>query len=130
MRPRPPGRLPEPAILIQHITGHVGSPRTVTAIHFAFSIVTGALYGALVEVLPIVGIGMGVGYGLAVWAIAHELVMPLIGLTPPLARLPVSEQINEAITHGIWGWVIELVRHDLRGRLVTRRSFRITASER
>ncbi len=63
----------------------------------------------LAEYVPIVAIGMGVAFGLAVWIGAHEIVMPLIGLTPPPWALSLNEQASEFFGHAMWGWVIGVV---------------------
>jgi putative membrane protein len=116
--PRLPDRIPEPMVLVTQFT-HVATPVWASyIIHFAFSILSGAVYGALVEFFPIVAIGMGVGFGLVIWIGAHEIVMPLMGLTPPAAQLPASEQLSESFGHAVWGFVIEVFRHDFRGRFV------------
>ncbi len=116
--PRPPDREAEPAVLLSKIARVNGESEPTEAqkqnatllIHFAFSALGGGLYGALVEVWPRVGIGRGAGYGIAIWIGAHEMAMPALGLTPPTNRLPPSEQINECITHAIFGCTLEAVR--------------------
>jgi putative membrane protein len=87
-------------------------------VHFTFSILSGAAYGALVEFFPLAAIGMGVGFGLAIWAGAHLIVMPLMGLTPPTWKLPASEDLSESFGHAVWGFVIEVFRHDFRRRFI------------
>jgi len=115
--PRPPGRLPEPEVLIDLIArAHVATTAESLGIHFAFSILAGAIYGALVARYRFVAFALGAAYGIAVWIGAHEIVMPLVRLTPPVLELSLGEQLNEFVTHAIWGVVLELVRHDLVGR--------------
>jgi putative membrane protein len=87
-------------------------------VHFTFSILSGVAYGALVEFFPIVAIGMGVGFGIVIWVGAHLFVMPLMGLTPPTWQLPVSEDLSEFFGHAVWGFVIEVFRHDFRRRFI------------
>jgi len=116
--PRLPGRIPEPMVLVSMFTHHATPVWQSYVIHFSFSILAGAAYGAFVEYLPIVALGMGVGFGLAIWVGAHEIVMPLMGLTPPAWRLPASEQLSEFFGHAVWGFVIEVFRHDFRARFV------------
>ncbi len=107
--PRPPGRIAEPQVLVSLFT-HVPTPAWVgLVIHFAFSVLAGIAYGVLAEYVPIVAIGMGVAFGLAVWIGAHEIVMPLIGLTPPPWALSLNEQASEFFGHAMWGWVIGVV---------------------
>ncbi|MFY9781104.1 MAG: DUF1440 domain-containing protein [Candidatus Baltobacteraceae bacterium] len=116
--PRLPGRIPEPMVLITMFTHHPTPVWQSYIIHFAFSFLSGAAYGGLVEFFPIVAVGMGVGFGLAIWVGAHEIVMPAMGLTPPVWKLPASEQLSEFFGHAVWGFVIEVFRHDFRARFV------------
>lgn len=121
--PRPEGRAQPPWVLAKNIwrswTGAELDPeleKPVTlAIHFGFSIGCGAGYGALAESVPQVTLGYGSAHGLANWVGAHELLLTALELTPPLAELPISEQINEAVSHAIWGVAVELVRRPMRG---------------
>jgi|GEM_PF-1924677 len=104
--PRATGRIPEPMVLVSMFT-HVPTPVWVSyVIHFTFSILSGIAYGALVEYFPIVALGTGVAFGLAVWVGAHEIVMPAMGLTPPTWQLPLNEEGSEFIGHALWGLVI------------------------
>lgn len=114
--PRALDRIPEPQVLVTLFT-HVPTPGWVSlVIHFSFSILCGAAYGALVEILPIVALGTGAVFGLVIWVGAHELVMPWIGLTPAAWKLPASEQGSEFFGHALWGFVIGVFYEDLRRR--------------
>ncbi len=121
--PRPEGREQPPWILAKKAwhawTGDELDPATekpvTLAIHFGFSAACAGAYGALAEYVPGVTAGAGAWHGIANWIGAHEIALPAAGLTPPLARVPASEQINEAISHAIWGIAVELVRAPLRG---------------
>ncbi len=120
--PRPPGRIPEPEILISLFT-HVPSTQAESlVVHFAFSVLSAVAYVLVAARFPIVRLGMGAAFGIAVWLGAHELVMPLARLTPPLFALPASEQVNEFLTHALWGWTIEVVAHDLVPRFARHRT--------
>jgi putative membrane protein len=106
--PRAPDRIPEPAVLITMFTHVPTSDIEGWIVHFTFSISSGIAYGALVEFFPIVAIGMGVGFGIAIWIGAHLFVMPWMGLTPPAWKLPFSEDLSEFFGHAVWGFVIEV----------------------
>jgi putative membrane protein len=130
--PRAPDRIPEPMILVSMFT-HVPTPVWVSyIIHFTFSILSGVAYGALVEYFPIIALGAGVAFGLAIWIGAHEVIMPLIGLTPPTWQLPANEQGSEFFGHALWGLVIGVFTAYFRRRftrsdaLLLRDSARIT----
>jgi len=112
--PRAMGRIPEPQVLVTMFTHHPTSASISLVIHFAFSIIFGALYGTMVEFLPVVAIGLGTVYGLAVWVGAHEMVMPWMGLTPRMWDLPWTEQVSEFFGHAVWGFAIEIFRSYFR----------------
>ena len=115
--PRAPGRIPEPQVLVSLFTHHPTPAWASLVIHFTFSILMGAAYGLLAEVLPIVTLGMGVAFGLAIQIGAHEVIMPWIGLTPAAWLLPASEQGSEFFGHILWGFTIAVFYEDLRHRL-------------
>jgi putative membrane protein len=114
--PRALDRIPEPQVLVTMFT-HVPTSNFVSlVIHFTFSILSGMAYGSLVEFFPIVALGTGVAFGLAVWVGAHEIVMPWMGLTPPTWALPANEQGSEFFGHILWGFVIGVFYEDFRRR--------------
>jgi putative membrane protein len=127
--PRLPDRIPEPMVLLTLFTHHPTPVYQSLIVHFIFSILSGIAYGALVEFFPIVALGMGVGFGLVIWIGAHEIVMPLMGLTPPAWKLPMSEQLSECFGHAGWGFVIEVCRHDFRARFVPTIPITLSVSE-
>jgi putative membrane protein len=120
--PRPPGREPPPGILADKLVRAIADDglteeqraRVSAIVHWIFSIATSAIYGACVEVWPAAKAGWGTGFGLVIWVGFHEITLPLLGATPPLAELPASEQVNEFITHAIFGGTVESVRAALR----------------
>ncbi len=123
--PRAPGREPPPGILVSNILqarrgyglDHAGKQKSAMVIHWTFSILSSAAYGAAAEFFPWVTAGYGALYGWAVWAGTHESVLPLLKLTPPLSQVPASEQINEFISHGIFGVSVEATRRFVRKQL-------------
>jgi putative membrane protein len=80
------------------------------AVHFAFSMVFAAVYFSLVARFPVAGAWHGAAFGLLVWIGAHLVVMPLLGVTPPAAALPLDENLSEAMGHVVWLWVIDAFR--------------------
>jgi putative membrane protein len=120
--PRALGRIPEPQVLVTLFTHHPTPNWVSLIIHFTFSILCGAAYGILAEIFPIVAIGTGVAFGLAIWIGAHELIMPWIGLTPAAWLLPASEQGSEFFGHALWGWVIAVFYEDLRRRFIKQKA--------
>lgn len=120
--PRPPGREPPPGVLAanlvrwtsrRELTGDE-KQRAAMTVHWIFSALSGALHGVAVEISPWFERGDGVPFGLAIWIGFHEITLPLFHATPPLRELPLSEQINECITHGIYGFCVERTRRVVR----------------
>ncbi len=116
--PRALDRIPEPAVLVTMFTHHPTSATVGFVIHFSFSILSGVAYGALVEWFPIMALGIGTAFGLAIWVGAHEIVMPWMGLSPPTWLLSANEQGSEFFGHAIWGFVIGVFYEDFRRRFV------------
>jgi uncharacterized membrane protein YagU involved in acid resistance len=114
--PRTAGRIPEPEVLVSMFTHHPTSLNTSHLISFAFCIVFGMAYGILVEYLPIVSLGTGLAFGFAIWAGAHEVIMPWLGLTPPTWDLPANEQFAEMFGHAFWGLIIGVFYENFRRR--------------
>jgi putative membrane protein len=126
--PRALDRIPEPQVLVSMFT-HVQTPGWISlVIHFTFSILSGVAYGALIEYFPIIALGAGVAFGLAIWVGAHEIVMPLMGLTPPTWQLPASEQGSEFFGHVLWGLVIGVFTAYFRRRFVRSEALPIRGS--
>lgn len=124
--PRAPGRDPPPAIGVDKLLkatrgrglGEHDKERASMGIHWTFSTVTSALYGAVAEFYPWVTAGYGTAYGVALWSASHESALPLLGLTPPLGEVPASEQVIEFVSHGVYGASVELTRRVVRARVL------------
>ena len=85
-----------------------------TVVHYAFGAGVGAVYGALVELAPIVRIGLGLPFGAAVWLGAHVITVPALGLALPPTRQPLSKEGEEFGLHLVYGLTAELARRLLR----------------
>jgi uncharacterized membrane protein YagU involved in acid resistance len=84
------------------------------AVHLGFAASVGALYGALAEVTPVVSIGMGVPYGAAVWLLADETALSLLGLEKPPQHRPASTHAASFGMHLIYGATLDLLRRGIR----------------
>lgn len=116
--PRTLDREPPPGILAANLVramsgcelSHERMATVALLIHWSFSTVMSAMYGALAARAKRARFAGGVGFGLAVWVGFHEITLPLLRATPPLGELPVGEQVNECISHAIFGLTVERVR--------------------
>ena len=118
---QPPGRIPEPMAIGSMFT-HASTPVWESfVVYFCLSILSGVVYGALVEFFPIVALGTGVAFGLAIWIGAHEIIMPLLHLTPPPWQLMPIEQASEFVGYALWGWAIGVFVAYYRARIAPRK---------
>jgi putative membrane protein len=87
------------------------------AFHYAMGISSGAIYGAVAEVLPEATIGAGLPFGVAVWAIADEGIVPALGLSKWGTEYPLSVHAYALTSHLVFGLTTELVRRAVRATL-------------
>ncbi|HJY30825.1 MAG TPA: DUF1440 domain-containing protein [Pyrinomonadaceae bacterium] len=85
-----------------------------TAVHYAFGMVSGGLYGALAEVVPQVTTAAGVPFGAAFWLLADEISVPLLGLSKGPTEYPPSTHAYALASHLVYGATAELSRRALR----------------
>ena len=85
--------------------------------HYAMGAGTGAVYGALAEVLPEATAGFGLPFGAAVWAVADEAVVPALGLSKSAKEYPLSIHAYALASHLVYGLTAEAVRRALRDAL-------------
>jgi putative membrane protein len=84
------------------------------AVHYAFGVATGGLYGALAELSPQVTTGAGVPFGAAVWLLADEISVPLLGLSKGPTEYPASTHVYAFASHLVYGVTAEFSRRALR----------------
>lgn len=87
------------------------------AVHYAMGMTSGAIYGAAAELTPLVTVGAGLGFGTAVWLTADEMILPASGFSQPPQQVPFSTHAYALVSHWVYGWVTELVRHAIRRAL-------------
>jgi putative membrane protein len=88
-----------------------------TMVHFVFGGAMGALYGALWEVSPATRRMGGAAFGIAVWAAADEVAVPLLGLSRPTTEHPPERHAHAFAAHIVFGMTIEIVRRGVRAML-------------
>ena len=86
-------------------------------VHYAFGVVTGGAYGALAELKPATTTGAGLPFGVAVWLIADEIVVPALGLSKPPTKYPLSTHASSIASHLVYGLTTEIVRREVRRAL-------------
>jgi putative membrane protein len=86
-------------------------------VHYAFGVATGGIYGAIAELKPATTAGAGLPFGVAVWLIADEIIVPALGLSKPPTKYPLSTHAYSIASHLVYGLTTEIVRRELRRAL-------------
>ena len=85
-----------------------------TAFHYAMGATSGALYGAIAELVPAATSGAGLPFGVAVWLVADETIVPAAGLSKSPEEYPLSIHAYSFASHLVFGLTAELVRRAAR----------------
>jgi uncharacterized membrane protein YagU involved in acid resistance len=78
-------------------------------VHYGFGAAMGLVYGVGAVVSRVVTLGMGIGFGAAVWAGAHATVVPALGLAPSPLREPLAKEALELLLHLAYGLTVGVV---------------------
>lgn len=89
----------------------------VPAVHYAMGATSGAIYGAMVEVAPLVTVGAGLPFGTAVWLVADEAAVPALGLAESPTEVTLSKHAYALASHFVYGLTTEIVRRAVRNAL-------------
>ena len=84
------------------------------AVHYGMGMLSGAIYGAVAEVLPIVLAGNGLLFGAVLWFVADETAVSALGLAKRPSAYPPSTHAYALSSHLAYGFVTETVRRVLR----------------
>jgi uncharacterized membrane protein YagU involved in acid resistance len=87
------------------------------AFHYAMGTTSGALYGAVAEVIPEVKTGAGLPFGVVVWLAVDEGLVPAAGLSKSSAEYPLSIHAYALTSHLVYGLTTEMVRRAVRRAL-------------
>ena len=87
------------------------------AMHYAMGGTSGAIYGAVNEMMPVVHMAAGLPFGAAVWVVADDIVLPALGLKKPPTEYPLSEHAYALASHFVYGLTTEMVRGAVRNVL-------------
>ncbi|MDP9275045.1 MAG: DUF1440 domain-containing protein [Chloroflexota bacterium] len=84
------------------------------AVHYGMGMLSGAIYGAIAELLPIVRAGNGLVFGAVLWWVADETAVSALGLAKTPSAYPPSTHAYALSSHFVYGFVTETVRRVLR----------------
>lgn len=85
-----------------------------TAVHYAYGMSMGAMYGAVAELAPAVTSGAGLWYGTGIWLVADEGVVPALGLSKSAKEYPLAIHAYAFASHAVYGLATEVVRRAAR----------------
>lgn len=85
--------------------------------HYAMGATSGAIYGAMAEMMPATTAAEGLPFGAAVWLIADEAIVPASGLSRKSSDYPASIHAYAFASHLVYGLTTELVRRAVRKAL-------------
>lgn len=92
-------------------------PAAGEAAHYAMGAASGAIYGVMSEFAPTVTVGAGIPFGGAVWLIADNITVPVLGLSKAPTEYPLSTHAYALTSHMIFGLTTEIVRGAVRRAL-------------
>jgi uncharacterized membrane protein YagU involved in acid resistance len=84
------------------------------AVHFGYGAAVGAIYGGLSELLPVVGIGLGIPYATLLCVAGGEIAVPALGLSKPPTQVPPASHASSLATHFVYGITLDISRRILR----------------
>jgi putative membrane protein len=100
--------------LVGHPLAADQKPVAGAAVHYGYGAAMGALYGGLAEIVPSVGMGLGIPYATALWLFGDEVAVPALGLgKPPTASTP-AEHAGALSAHFVYGLTLDVARRVLR----------------
>ena len=85
-----------------------------TIFHYAFGASTGAFYGAVSELVPMLRSGLGLPFGLSVWAVGDEGVGPALGLSKWPNEYRLSVHGYALASHLVYGLTTEMTHRITR----------------
>lgn len=85
--------------------------------HYAMGVTSGAIYGAMAEMMPAATVAEGLPFGAAVWLIADEGIVPAAGLSRKPSEYPPSIHAYSFASHLVYGLTTEIVRRAVRKAL-------------
>ena len=86
-------------------------------VHYGFGALAGGLYGALAEYSSTVRLGMGTGFGAALFAGADLMAVPAFHLGPSVSETEPKALANPLAAHLVYGATTELLRQVFRAML-------------
>jgi len=103
--------------LLNHKLTKKGKAVAGPVVHYAMGAVSGAIYGAMSEFLPVTKRWLGLPFGAALWLIADEVALPALGLSKKPTDYPAGVHVRALASHLVYGLSTHLVRKGVRRAL-------------
>lgn len=89
-----------------------------TTVHYAFSGAVGAFYTVAAHHVPALRVTRGIAYGTAVWILADEMLIPLLGLSRGPRELSPGVHAYALGGHWVYGLALDSTTRSLAGMSV------------
>jgi hypothetical protein len=80
------------------------------AVHYGYGTLVGGLYGFLTEIVPFVGIGLGIPFATLLWLGGDEVAVPQLGLSKPISETKPAEHASALASHFVYGVALDVGR--------------------
>ncbi|MBV8844130.1 MAG: DUF1440 domain-containing protein [Bryobacterales bacterium] len=87
------------------------------AVHYAVGALSGAAYGGIAHKLRPAGAGRGALFGVGLWALADNILVPALKLSKPLTEYPPSTHMYGLASHLVYGLAADRTAKLVRGWL-------------
>ncbi|MFZ0817129.1 MAG: DUF1440 domain-containing protein [Candidatus Sulfotelmatobacter sp.] len=84
-------------------------------VHYALASVAGAVYGTAGFLAPSMTKFRGMGFGIALWIVGDEMVMPVLGFTEKSSTYSLRMRANAFGEHLVYAFTVNLVYRRLTG---------------
>ena len=85
-----------------------------TAVQYGYGAAMGALYGGLTELVPTVGMGLGIPYATCLWLFGDEIATAALGIGKKPTETAPAEHATAFASHLVYGVTLDVSRRVLR----------------
>lgn len=100
--------------LFEHELTGDEKPAAGAAVHYGYGAAVGGLYGGLAEVVPAVGLGLGIPYATLLWLLGDEIAVPALGLSKPPTEQTAGSHASSLAAHFVYGATLDISRRILK----------------
>ncbi len=72
-------------------------------VHWGFGMLMGGVYGAIRSGKGGSDVGLGLAFGAGLWAVADEVIVPVLGLQEGPTKAPKTQHANRLVSHLLYG---------------------------